>query len=694
MPLAAEHLESRAMLATTANLSGDISTFARIPVTFGSRPADYVGQFYWSGMTGDAAAVGLPPAFKSFCIEGLQSISPGSNTFDSLVPLTASTLLGSGRANQVTEFWRQYGPTASTGFTDNTDGAAFQLAIWEIINDGRPAAAQAAAALAGGTFKVAGTHLTAPAVARAAAWLNGTGTATVGGGAVALYALQSPTKQDQVVCVPVPSINIDATDAEADEVMTARDIPNTGRFRLSRSGDTSKDLLVKVQVSGTATYSAFAADDYTLDLVRTGLTGYFVTIPSGRAFVDIVCTPFQDGTNEDTETVTLSIAQFTGYTVGPRSQATVSILDAPDLSAASVAFRIDMDARPATRCWPVDPAERRLPQVPQDTLRTGEPYVFSLADIGTERTAGVSWELVYNLAYLDADTLVRVTTGAATSFPHTFTLDDELRPFNAGWYVRFFVDANRNGIADSSESAVTGAIKDVLQDRKSIWLCQLEEEKKAHAGTIYNDVFGVAAFFDELIATVKNVSFGRNGVGTANAIYGFMLDRIGVNDAENVEDGIVTIIHESVHALDDARNWLPGARPVVLDRVEGVGYTAAALLKRDGFGSLLKSIHTFESLLMDPGADEAALLNGWQQCVTHLHFFAEGVQIDAAGYSRSGTAADVQAVKEDVGLWFNMTRLMERYQQRLNERAVPLTLKTTYVFNGLLNRAIPDVFLE
>ena len=198
------------MLATTANLSGDISTFARIPVTFGSRPADYVGQFYWSGMTGDAAAVGLPPAFKSFCIEGLQAISPGSNTFDSLVPLTASTLLGSGRADQITEFWRQYGPTASTGFTDNTDGAAFQLAIWEIINDGRPAAGQAATALAGGTFKVAATHLTAPAVARAAAWLNGTGTAIVGGGAVALYALQSPTKQDQVVWGPAVDLDVDS----------------------------------------------------------------------------------------------------------------------------------------------------------------------------------------------------------------------------------------------------------------------------------------------------------------------------------------------------------------------------------------------------------------------------------------------------------------------------------------------------
>jgi hypothetical protein len=34
---------------------------------------------------------------------------------------------------------------------------------------------------------------------------------------------------------------------------------------------------------------------------------------------------------------------------------------------------------------------------------------------------------------------------------------------------------------------------------------------------------------------------------------------------------------------------------------------------------------------------------------------------------------DVQAVKEDVGLWFNMTALMAAHQRRLDARAVPLT---------------------
>ena len=679
--LAAELLESRCMLSITATLENNISMFDRIHVNHPSMrlPANpggrFVGQFFWNG-----------PGFKSsFCVEIGRSISPGLHTFSTRAPLASSGLANAGL---VADFWRSYGPTTLSGFTSVTDAAAFQLGIWELISDGT------SRDLKSGSFQVGSSA--SPAVARAASWLTGTGTPapSAGGPAVSLYVLQHPTKQDQVVWEPAPSINIETTDGEADEVMTARDNPNTGRFRLSRSGDTSQDMLVKVQVSGTATYSAFAADDYTLDLVRTGLTGYFVTIPSGRAFVDIVCTPFQDGTNEDTETVTLSIAPYTGYAIGPRGQATVSILDAPVISAASIGYRIDLNARPAARCWPVDGVFRILRNQPQDTLWTGEPYVFSLSAGGTERTAGVTWELVYNLAYLDADELVRVTTGAGTSFPHTFTLDDELRPFNAGWYVRFFVDANRNGIADSSESVVTGAFKDVLQDRKSIWLCRLEEEKKVYAGTIYNDVFGVTAFFDELIATVKNVSFGRNNVVTADAIYGFILDRIGVNDAENVDGGIDTIIHESVHALDDARNWLPGARPVFLDRVEGVGYTAAALLKRDNNKYLLKSIRTFESLLMDPGVDEAALRKGWKDCVVQLKYFAGHVDINAAGTPCNGTAADVQAVKEDVGLWFNMTRLMERYQRRLVDRGLEdLTLETTYV-SGNDRYAIPNVFLE
>jgi hypothetical protein len=60
---------------------------------------------------------------------------------------------------------------------------------------------------------------------------------------------------------------------------------------------------------------------------------------------------------------------------------------------------------------------------------------------------------------------------------------------------------------------------------------------------------------------------------------------------------------------------------------------------------------------------------------------------------RSGTNEDVQAVKEDVGLWFNMTVLMEVYQLRLDARAATLTLDATFV-EGPDSWSIPNVFLN
>lgn len=204
------------MLATTATLSGDTSPFTRIPVTFlrpdGSSSASnaFVGQLTWSVMSGDAAALGVPAAFKSFCIEGLQSVSPGINTYGNARSLATSGLLGSTRAGLLEGFWRQYGPSGSTGFADNTSSAAFQLAVWEIINDGIPARNEAASALGAGRFSVGKTHLTTPAVVRATAWLNGFDEQAPGISSVALYALENPTRQDQAVAVPVVDLDVDS----------------------------------------------------------------------------------------------------------------------------------------------------------------------------------------------------------------------------------------------------------------------------------------------------------------------------------------------------------------------------------------------------------------------------------------------------------------------------------------------------
>ena len=204
------------MLTTSATLSGDTSPFTRIPVTFlrpdGSAAASnaYVGQLSWSGMTGAAAGLGVPAAFKSFCIDGLQSVSPGANTFGTEAPLVTSSLLGSARGELLFDFWRQYGPVDAAGFADKTDSAAFQLAVWEIINDGIRNGTKLTADLTTGRFVVNASIGSTPAMARAAQWLAGFDTTALTKSSVALYALENPTKQDQAVAVPIVDLDVDS----------------------------------------------------------------------------------------------------------------------------------------------------------------------------------------------------------------------------------------------------------------------------------------------------------------------------------------------------------------------------------------------------------------------------------------------------------------------------------------------------
>jgi hypothetical protein len=785
--LAAERLESRCMLSTTARLENNISMFDRIPVIHPLRPANvptsFVGQFAWSG-------------FNSFCVEIGQSISPGLHTFPTRAPLASSGLANAGL---VADFWRSYGPK-TTGFTSVTDAAAFQLGIWELISDGP------SRNLKSGSFQVGASA--SPAVARAESWLNGTGTPapSAGGPAVSLYVLQHPTRQDQVVWEPLPNITvqvappsvaedgphkltytftatgpltrdvtvnysvggsatagsdftglpagastgaitipanattasvavvpmpdaeseydetvvltllsgtgyalgtrtvatgtildddgnevtISATDNEADEVKLRPDTPSTGAFRLSRSGSVAGDLFVKLNIGGSATYSAFATDDYALTNVRSALTGYFATIPRGSRSVDISVVPFQGGADEDTETVMLTVDDYAGYSVGKAKSATVTILDAPHIALASVACRIDLDARPAVRGWPVDAAERILPDAPRGTLRPGEPYVFTLNGLGQERDTGISWELFYHVSTGDGDADIRVKAGTGTSFPHTFTIDDEVRPFLVGWHVRFFVDANRDGISNISESRATGRFENVIQDRKGIVAWRLEKEKEVHAGTMYDEVFKVSAYFDELVRVAQKVSYSRNSVASADATYGYLLNQIAATDAENSD--IATLIHEATHALDDDRNWTPGLVPTYfqLDRVEGVGWTASFLLTPNGSSPTMK-LREFEAVFKAPIVDQAVVRQRWMDCITGMrNVMNRQVQ---ARVARDVNNDDVRAVREDVGLWFNMTALMARYQRKLDERGVQVLLESS-VRQGVGIFSIPEAFLE
>jgi hypothetical protein len=110
---------------------------------------------------------------------------------------------------------------------------------------------------------------------------------------------------------PLPAVTVTAPDASASEAG-----PDTGRFRLTRTGSTSSSLTVAFILGGTASSGAdFAA-----------LTSP-VTIPAGSATLDLTVTPVNDASAEASETLILTLAAAAGYTLGSPVAATVTILD-------------------------------------------------------------------------------------------------------------------------------------------------------------------------------------------------------------------------------------------------------------------------------------------------------------------------------------------------------------------------------
>jgi RHS repeat-associated protein len=214
-----EQLEPRQLMATTATLSKDMLAVA-LPVTFQGDAATPItwrtmnaGQFTWTNATGDVSAAGLPATFKSFCIEGLQGVSRGNTyTFPNFIQASAAgpiggtaVPMGADRSNLLTQFWNQFGPAdPAIGFTAATDAAAFQLAIWEIVNDATPLGNGMSFDLGSGQFQVGPSAQSAAAVNKAKQWMqafDGTAQTTT---SYVVNVLSSSGLQDQVTVTPKP----------------------------------------------------------------------------------------------------------------------------------------------------------------------------------------------------------------------------------------------------------------------------------------------------------------------------------------------------------------------------------------------------------------------------------------------------------------------------------------------------------
>jgi lysophospholipase L1-like esterase len=129
----------------------------------------------------------------------------------------------------------------------------------------------------------------------------------------------SLTGQDTFLLTVLTTISVSATDASAAEAGL-----DPGTFTFTRAGATAAALTVNYTVSGTAT----SGTDYTS-------IGASVAFAAGSATATKTVTPIQDTTVESTETVIVTLAAGTGYTVGTPNAATVNIAD-DDVSGTEV----------------------------------------------------------------------------------------------------------------------------------------------------------------------------------------------------------------------------------------------------------------------------------------------------------------------------------------------------------------------
>ena len=218
-PLSLESLEQRQLMATTATLS-TARLAVSLPVTFrGDAPTptwqtQSVGQFTWTNASGDAREAGLPASFTTFCIDGLQNVTPGATTtftdFTSALnanPFGGTTsAMGVDRANLLTQFWNQFGPADNVaGFSNAVDAAAFQLAVWEIVYDATPAGNGMTFSLTAGKFQVGATAQSNPAVVKAGQMMQAFDVSLVGEIRVFINTLESPTSQGQAGPTEKPS---------------------------------------------------------------------------------------------------------------------------------------------------------------------------------------------------------------------------------------------------------------------------------------------------------------------------------------------------------------------------------------------------------------------------------------------------------------------------------------------------------
>jgi hypothetical protein len=202
-------------LLNGTGLDGIINPGADVTINLGdgSTPnIDYhPGVVNWKLLSNNSA---LPFAnnFTTFCIELTQDIAPNTPVTYTLTDLASAPKPGSSKsggtngmgatkATEISELWGQYYNSIGT---NDVNAAAFQLAIWKIENDWGDSSMSGSNFFTSGNFRATDPQDNNQVTKLATQWLAYLEAHPGLPPAQGLWALTSPSYQDQVTQVPPP----------------------------------------------------------------------------------------------------------------------------------------------------------------------------------------------------------------------------------------------------------------------------------------------------------------------------------------------------------------------------------------------------------------------------------------------------------------------------------------------------------